>query len=94
MEKGGAGMKWIWLSILVISGLLLLATIVRNRISWSWLSRFSIHLTAAAAALYLLNQTGIVPGVHIPLNPATIGTAVLLGLPGIAALAGLQAVLF
>lgn len=87
-------MKWIWLSMLSLSSILLVITLMRSRMfwSWSWFSRFALHLTAAAAGLYLLNGTGLMPGSEIPLNPATIGTAVVLGLPGVAVLAGIQAV--
>lgn len=94
LERGGARMKWIWSVTLAVSSLLLIATLVRHRISWAWFSRFTLHLTAAAVVLYLLNGSGVIPGVHIPLNPTTIGTVVLLGIPGIALIAGLQAVLF
>ncbi|MGN7458072.1 pro-sigmaK processing inhibitor BofA family protein [Paenibacillus pasadenensis] len=85
-------MKWIWLSMLSLSSILLVLTLLRAKMSWSWFSRFAIHLTAAAAGLYLLNGSGLLPGAEIPLNPATIGMAVVLGLPGVAVMAGIQAV--
>ncbi|OXM14713.1 pro-sigmaK processing inhibitor BofA family protein [Paenibacillus herberti] len=86
-------MKWIWLSMLSLSSILLVITLVRSRMSWSWFSRFALHLTAAAVGIYLLNGTGLLPGSEIPLNPATISTAVVLGLPGVAVLAGIQAII-
>ncbi|AJY75012.1 pro-sigmaK processing inhibitor BofA family protein [Paenibacillus beijingensis] len=87
-------MKWVWSAMLAVSSLLLIAIVVRQRISWAWFSRFALHLTAAAVVLYLLNSLSVIPGVQIPLNPTTIGTVVVLGIPGVALIAGLQAVLF
>ncbi|MFC5651920.1 pro-sigmaK processing inhibitor BofA family protein [Paenibacillus solisilvae] len=84
----------IWLIILIASSLLLVGIILRNKLSWSWIKRFSLHLVVAAMALYLLNYSGIVHGFEVPLNPTTIGTVVLLGLPGIILMLGLQHVLF
>ncbi|GGD95527.1 pro-sigmaK processing inhibitor BofA family protein [Paenibacillus nasutitermitis] len=87
-------MQTIWLVLLIVSSLLLAVVILRNQISWLWFRRFALHLIAAAAALYLLNYSGVVPGMEVPLNPATIGTVVLLGLPGIMLVLGLQWTLF
>ncbi|WP_020618522.1 pro-sigmaK processing inhibitor BofA family protein [Paenibacillus daejeonensis] len=83
-------MNLVWLSLLVVSALLLVGIIVKRRLSWSWLKRFSIHLTVAAVALYLLNYSGFISGFYIPLNPATIAVVVALGLPGIGMILGLQ----
>ena len=83
-------MKLVWLSILIVSSVLLIAVILRNKLSWSWLRGFSLHFVAAAGLLYLLNYSGLVPGIYIPLNPITIGTVVILGIPGVALMAGLQ----
>ncbi|NBD27027.1 pro-sigmaK processing inhibitor BofA family protein [Paenibacillus glycinis] len=87
-------MKTIWLVSLIASSLLLIMVVVRNRMSFRWLRRFALHLVAAALALYLLNYSGVISGFEVPLNPATIGTVVLLGLPGIALVLGLQMTLF
>lgn len=83
-------MKSIWLVILIVSSLLLLTVLVRNRISWQWIRSFTIHLVAAAAVLYLLNYSGLIPNMYIPLNPITISTVVALGVPGIVLIAGVQ----
>ncbi|MFF2484204.1 pro-sigmaK processing inhibitor BofA family protein [Paenibacillus sp. NPDC058071] len=83
-------MKTIWLAILIVSSLLLIAILLRHKLSWSWVKGFAIHLTLAAAVLYLLNYSGILPQLYIPINPATIGTVVVLGVPGIALIAGVQ----
>lgn len=83
-------MKSIWLTIFIVCSVLLVAVIMRNKLSWHWLRGFALHLVAAAALLYLLNYTEVVPGMYIPLNPITIGTVVALGIPGVALMAGLQ----
>lgn len=87
-------MKTIWMVSLIASSLLLIMVVVRNRMSFGWLRRFALHLVAAALVLYLLNYSGVISGFEVPLNPATIGTVVLLGLPGIALVLGLQMTLF
>ncbi|MBW7457594.1 pro-sigmaK processing inhibitor BofA family protein [Paenibacillus sepulcri] len=87
-------MQTIWLVLLIVSSLLLAVMILRNKISWLWFRRFALHLTAAAVVLYLLNYSGLISGFEVPLNPATIGTVVLLGLPGIMLVLGLQWTLF
>ncbi|MFX3634684.1 MAG: pro-sigmaK processing inhibitor BofA family protein [Candidatus Pristimantibacillus sp.] len=83
-------MKTVWLVILIISSLLLLTVLVRHRISWQWIRSFAIHLVLAAGVLYLLNYSGLIPNMYIPLNPITISTVVALGVPGIVLIAGVQ----
>jgi len=73
---------------------MLAVVVMRNRLSSLWLRRFALHLVAAAVVLYLLNYSGLIPGMEVPLNPATIGMVVLLGLPGIMLVLGLQWTLF
>ncbi|MFS0724721.1 pro-sigmaK processing inhibitor BofA family protein [Paenibacillus sp. 1P07SE] len=83
-------MNIIWWSLLIVSSLLLAGILVKRRLSWSWLTRFALHMTVAAVALYLLNYSGLISGFYIPLNPATIAVVVALGLPGIGMMLGLQ----
>ncbi|RCW41231.1 pro-sigmaK processing inhibitor BofA family protein [Paenibacillus prosopidis] len=83
-------MKALWMSIFIASSIMLVAVVLRNRLSWGWLRGFTLHLVLAAALLYLLNYSELVPGMYIPLNPVTIGTVVTLGVPGIALIMGLQ----
>lgn len=87
-------MKLIWLIVLAVSAIMLVAVVLRQKLSWRWTSRFLLHLVAASVALYLLNYSGIVSGFEIPINPTTIGTVVLLGLPGIVLISALQWTLF
>ncbi|WP_042171130.1 pro-sigmaK processing inhibitor BofA family protein [Paenibacillus gorillae] len=83
-------MKIIWLATLLISSLLLVIVLLRNKLSMAWLKGFAVHLVLAAVVLYVLNYSGLIPKMYIPLNPATIGTVVVLGVPGIALIAGIQ----
>ncbi|RJX37430.1 pro-sigmaK processing inhibitor BofA [Paenibacillus pinisoli] len=83
-------MKMVWLSILIVSSLLLIGILLRNKLSWGWLKGFALHMVIAAGLLYLVNELAIVEGLHIPLNPITISTAVVLGVPGVLMLAGVQ----
>ena len=91
-EMGGAAemMKMLWLTMLIGSSVMLVFVLLRNKLSWGWLRSFVLHLVAAAGLLYLVNQTGFIDGLYIPLNPITISTAVVLGVPGVLMLAGVQ----
>jgi inhibitor of the pro-sigma K processing machinery len=83
-------MRTLWLTVFIISSILLIAVVLRNKLSWGWLRGFSLHLILAAVLLYVLNYSGVVEGMYIPLNPITIGTVVALGVPGLALIVGLQ----
>jgi inhibitor of the pro-sigma K processing machinery len=80
----------IWLAILVLSSVALVAVLVRQRLSLAWVRGFAINFVLAAVVLYVLNFSGLIPNIYIPLNPVTIGTVVVLGVPGIALIAGVQ----
>ncbi|GLX71325.1 pro-sigmaK processing inhibitor BofA family protein [Paenibacillus glycanilyticus] len=83
-------MKTIWLAMLILSSVALVAVVLRSKLSWSWIRNFAIHFVLAAFVLYVLNFSGLIPNIYIPLNPVTIGTVVVLGVPGIALIAGVQ----
>jgi inhibitor of the pro-sigma K processing machinery len=83
-------MKNIWLMMLILSSIMLAGVLVRQTLPKGWLTRFGAHLALSAMAIYALNYSDWITGVYIPLNPATIGVVTLLGLPGIALIAGLQ----
>lgn len=83
-------MKTFWLILLGSSSILLAIVLFKQKLPRGWLTRFGVHLVVSAMALYALNYSGWITGLYIPLNPATIGTVSLLGLPGIALIAGLQ----
>ncbi|CAH1228002.1 MULTISPECIES: pro-sigmaK processing inhibitor BofA family protein [unclassified Paenibacillus] len=81
-------------SILVLSLLALFVILLKKKLGIAWLTSFGIHLVLSAVAIYVINYSGWVTGWYIPLNPATIGTVSVLGLPGIGLLLGLKFSLF
>lgn len=83
-------MKTFWLVLLIVSASSLGLLLLKQKVPKGWMVRFGIHLVVAAIALYALNFSGWVTGWYVPLNPVTIGTVALLGLPGIALVLGLQ----
>jgi len=87
-------MKGIMLAVLIVSSLSLILVLVRNRYSLEWIRRLALHLILAALGLYAINYSGLISGWEIPLNLATIGTVMMLGLPGIALIVGLRYTLF
>lgn len=83
-------MKAVWLAMFVVSISMLLFILLRGRLSWRIMRGFALHLVLASALLYVLNYSGLIPGMYIPLNPFTIGTVVALGVPGVALIVGVQ----
>lgn len=87
-------MRIVAAGILIVSMVLLLLIVFKRRLGWQWVSIFATHLVLAAVGLYLVNFSGLISGVYVPLNPVTISTVTLLGLPGVLMLLGLKIVLF
>ncbi|GAK43302.1 pro-sigmaK processing inhibitor BofA family protein [Paenibacillus urinalis] len=87
-------MKIILWGVLSVSLLLILVILFRRKIGFKWISSFGIHLVLAALGIYVVNYSGLIGEVSIPINPATIGTVTVLGLPGVALLYGLKISLF
>ena len=83
-------MKWIVTGVLVISLFSLLYIVVKKRLGLGWLTVFGTHMVLATLGIYLVNFSGLMTAVYIPINPATIGTVMVLGLPGVALLYGLK----
>ncbi|PZT52214.1 pro-sigmaK processing inhibitor BofA family protein [Paenibacillus silvae] len=81
-------------SVLVASLLALVVILFRKRLGLSVFTSIGIHLVMAAAGIYVVNYSGWITGMYIPLNPATIGTVTVLGLPGVGLLLGLKISLF
>ncbi|WP_408893429.1 pro-sigmaK processing inhibitor BofA family protein [Paenibacillus taichungensis] len=81
-------------SVLVVSLLGLIIILFRKRIGLSFFTSLGIHLVLAAVGICVVNYSGWITGTHIPLNPATIGTVSILGLPGVGLLLGLKISLF
>jgi inhibitor of the pro-sigma K processing machinery len=86
-------MKTFWLILLIASATSLGVVLLRKQAPKGWITRFGIHLVVSAMALYALNFSGWITGWYVPLNPVTIGTVSVLGLPGIGLILGLQSTL-
>ncbi|KGE19868.1 pro-sigmaK processing inhibitor BofA family protein [Paenibacillus wynnii] len=87
-------MKLAAMAVLIISAALLIFIVMKKKLGWGWISLFGTHLVLAALALYVVNFSGLISGVYVPLNPVTIGTVTILGLPGVIMLLGLKISLF
>ncbi|MDY7993760.1 pro-sigmaK processing inhibitor BofA family protein [Paenibacillus polymyxa] len=83
----------VWLVLIACVGMLLFL-ILKKRLGISWLVVFGAHMGLAAIALYIINYSGWITQVYIPINPVTMGAVTILGLPGIVLLLGLKIVLF
>ncbi|MBA9087783.1 inhibitor of the pro-sigma K processing machinery [Fontibacillus solani] len=83
-------MKTILAVILIVSLFMLLYIWITKRLGFAWLTRLGLHIVLAALGIYVVNFSGLLTEVYIPLNPATIGTVLVLGLPGVVLLLGLK----
>ena len=83
-------MKMLVAGILVLSLLFLIVIVIKRRLGFGWLTTFGAHLTLSALAIYVINFSGFLPALYIPMNPMTVGTVMVLGVPGIALLLGLK----
>jgi inhibitor of the pro-sigma K processing machinery len=83
-------MKFAAMGIMALSIVLLLYIWISRRLGFAWVSRLGLHFVLAALGIYAVNFMGLLPGVYVPLNPATIGTVLVLGLPGVGLLIGLK----
>ncbi|WP_342563775.1 pro-sigmaK processing inhibitor BofA family protein [Paenibacillus sp. FSL R7-0345] len=87
-------MRTIALAVLIGSAILLGLIVFRKKLGLAWLTVFGTHLVLAALGIYVVNFSGLLTEVYIPLNPATIGAVTVLGLPGVLMLLGLKITLF
>ncbi|PPQ52044.1 pro-sigmaK processing inhibitor BofA [Paenibacillus peoriae] len=83
----------VWLVLIACVGMLLFL-IIKKRLGIGWFVVFGAHMGLAAMALYVINYSGWITQVYIPINPVTMGAVTILGLPGIVLLLGLKTVLF
>ncbi|KAF6625480.1 pro-sigmaK processing inhibitor BofA family protein [Paenibacillus sp. LX16] len=83
----------VWLVLIACVGMLLFL-ILKKRLGIGWLVVFGAHMGLAAIALYVINYSGWITQVYIPINPVTMGAVTILGLPGIVLLLGLKIALF
>ncbi|MCZ8522970.1 MULTISPECIES: pro-sigmaK processing inhibitor BofA family protein [Paenibacillus] len=77
-------------SVLIGSGVLLGAVILRNRFAFQMLGKVCLHLAFASILLYMMNLFSGYTHIELPLNAVTVGTVSVLGLPGLAVLAALK----
>ncbi|OMD75580.1 pro-sigmaK processing inhibitor BofA [Paenibacillus odorifer] len=87
-------LRMIAMGVLILSVILLILVVFRKKLGFGWLSLFGVHLVLAALGIYVVNFSGLLTQVYIPLNPATIGAVTVLGLPGVVMLLGLRIILF
>lgn len=80
--------------VLSVSLLLILIIVIRKKIGLGWVSSFGLHLVLASLGIYVVNYSGLTGDMYIPINPTTIGTVTVLGLPGVGLLLGLKFSLF
>ncbi|WP_309492121.1 pro-sigmaK processing inhibitor BofA family protein [Paenibacillus anseongensis] len=79
----------VW-GLLILSSLLLLVTVLRNRGAGRLLSGLTLNVVVAAFLLYALNLLSTYTQVDLPINTATLGTVTVLGVPGVLLLVGLK----
>ena len=73
-----------------VSSLALIVLLLRNQLSRLSLKKVIVHWIVAATILFLMNYLEFTQPYALPINPLTIGTTAILGLPGIALLMGTQ----
>ncbi|GGH40751.1 hypothetical protein GCM10008013_50400 [Paenibacillus segetis] len=83
-------MKIVLIGVLAVSLLLLLYILISKKLGFAWLTRLGLHVVLAALGIYVVNFSGLLTEAYIPLNPVTMSTVLVLGLPGVALLIGLK----
>ncbi|MFD1179375.1 pro-sigmaK processing inhibitor BofA family protein [Paenibacillus puldeungensis] len=83
-------MRLVLAGILIVSLILLLYIVFSRKAGFAWLTRLGLHVVLAALGIYLINFSGLLTEVYIPLNPVTMSTVLLLGLPGVVLLLALK----
>jgi inhibitor of the pro-sigma K processing machinery len=83
-------MQWIVAGVLIVSLFALIFIVIKKKLGFSWLTVFGTHIVLASLGIYLVNFSGLMTDIYIPINPVTIGAVTILGLPGVALLYGLK----
>lgn len=83
-------MNAIWLVVFIGSALGLSLVLLRRPLSRISLKKVIVHWVLAATALFLLQAFELTQAYALPINPLTIGTTAVLGIPGLALLVGIQ----
>lgn len=79
----------VW-GVLILSSLMLLFIVMRNRSGIRLLSTLGLNVVVAAFLLYGLNLLSAYTNLELPINTATLGTVTILGVPGVMLLVGLK----
>jgi inhibitor of the pro-sigma K processing machinery len=79
---------WLWMFFGSLVGIFIV--MVRSRHRWKVISALALNVTVALVLLYLMGLAE--PYIHfrLPMNPVTVATVTVLGVPGLAMLAGLK----
>ncbi|WP_433944976.1 pro-sigmaK processing inhibitor BofA family protein [Paenibacillus sp. SN-8-1] len=83
-------MRLLFTGILIVALLLIVYILITRKLGFAWLTRLGMHIVLAALAIYIVNFSGVMPELYVPLNPITMTTVLLLGLPGVALLVGIK----
>ncbi|TVX85220.1 pro-sigmaK processing inhibitor BofA family protein [Paenibacillus agilis] len=83
-------MRLIVIVVLAVSLLLLMGMLLRNKEARRGMSWFMLHAIGAFVMLYLVNSTGLGMDVEVAVNPLTLITVGLFGVPGLAGIVFLK----
>ncbi|WP_059048657.1 pro-sigmaK processing inhibitor BofA family protein [Paenibacillus senegalimassiliensis] len=86
-------MKLVLAGVLIVSLVLLLYILFSRKLGFAWITRLGLHFVLAALGIYVINFSGLITEVYIPLNLVTVSTVLVLGLPGVALLLGLKLIM-
>lgn len=79
----------IW-GVLVFSSLMLVLIVFRSRSGGKLVASLGLNVVVAAFLLYILNLGSAYTHIELPINTATLGTATILGIPGVILLIGVK----
>lgn len=79
-----------WLILFIISAALLLILLFRTKPNIRWFGYALLHVIVASIVLFLFNGSGLFGDFYIPINPVTVLTVAILGLPGLALIAAVK----
>lgn len=76
-------MHYVWWGVFILSLISLAVLMMRNKTAASWAATMGIHVVLAAVLLYAVNWFGDSYSFHIPINPGSMATIGILGVPGL-----------
>ncbi|MNQ83493.1 SigmaK-factor processing regulatory protein BofA [compost metagenome] len=79
----------IW-GVLILSSLMLVMIVFRSRGAGRLVASLGLNVVVAAFLLYILNLLSAYTHIELPINTATLGTATILGIPGVILLVGVK----